>query len=102
MNQNLKIYFTSDVHGYFFSTSYASREEQNRGLLKCASNFEKDGNTLVMDAGDILQGSAYTYYCQSELKSNESIADIMNQCGYDVITFGNHDFNYGTEYLRHM
>lgn len=100
MNQNLKIYFTSDVHGYFFSTSYASREEQNRGLLKCASSFKKDGNTLVMDAGDILQGSAYTYYCQSELKSNESIADIMNQCGYDVITFGNHDFNYGTEYLR--
>lgn len=100
MNQNLKIYFTSDVHGYFFSTSYGSREEQNRGLLKCASSFEKDGNTLVMDAGDILQGSAYTYYCQSELKSNESIADIMNQCGYDVITFGNHDFNYGTEYLR--
>ena len=99
MNQNLKIYFTSDVHGYFFSTSYASREEQNRGLLKCASSFKKDGNTLVMDAGDILQGSAYTYYCQSELKSNESIADIMNQCGYDVITFGNHDFNYGTEYL---
>lgn len=100
MNQTLKIYFTSDVHGYFFSTSYASREEQDRGLLKCASSFKKDGNTLIMDAGDILQGSAYTYYCQSELKSNESIADIMNQCGYDVITFGNHDFNYGTEYLR--
>ena len=61
MKKNLKIYFTSDVHGYFFSTSYASREEQNRGLLKCASSFKKDGNTLVMDAGDILQGSAYTY-----------------------------------------
>lgn len=100
MNQNLKIYFTSDVHGYFFPTSYASREAQNRGLLKCAGKFQKDGNTLVMDAGDILQGSAFTYYCQSELKSNAVIADIMNQCGYDVVTFGNHDFNYGTGYLR--
>lgn len=100
MKKKLKLYFTSDVHGYFFPTSYASREEQNRGLLKCSAGFEKDGNTLIMDAGDILQGSAYTYYCQSELKSNESIAKIINQCGYDVITFGNHDFNYGTEYLQ--
>lgn len=100
MNQKMKIYFTSDVHGYFFPTTYADREEKNRGLLKCASMFQKDGNTLVMDAGDILQGSAFTYYCQSELKSNEAIADIMNQCCYDVITFGNHDFNYGTRYLN--
>lgn len=99
MNQNLTIYFTSDMHGYFFPTNYASREEQCRGLLKCAQGFAKDGNTLVLDAGDLLQGSAYTYYCQSELHSNESIAKIMNQCGYDAVTFGNHDFNYGTEYL---
>lgn len=99
MNQNLTIYFTSDMHGYFFPTNYASREEQCRGLLKCAKGFSKDGNTLILDAGDLLQGSAYTYYCQSELHSNESIAKIMNQCGYDAITFGNHDFNYGTEYL---
>ncbi|BBF43643.1 2',3'-cyclic-nucleotide 2'-phosphodiesterase [Lachnospiraceae bacterium KM106-2] len=98
MEQKLKIYFTSDVHGYFFSTNYASREEQNRGLLKCASQFEKDENTLIIDAGDILQGSAYTYYCQSELKSNASIAAIMNQCGYDYVTLGNHDFNYGIDY----
>lgn len=100
MNQNMKLYFTSDVHGYFFSSTYADRIEKNRGLLKCASMFEKDGNTLILDAGDILQGSAYTYYCQSELKSNKSVADIMNQCGYDVVTFGNHDFNYGTDYLN--
>ena len=99
MNQSFKVYFTSDVHGYFFSTTYANREDKNRGLLKCANGFKKDGNTLVLDAGDLLQGSAFTYYCQSELKSNKSIAEIMNQCGYDVITFGNHDFNYGCEYL---
>ncbi len=99
MNQKMKIYFTSDVHGYFFSTSYADRKEQNKGLIKCASMFEKDGNTLIMDAGDILQGSAFTYYCQSELHSNRAIAQIMNQCGYDVVTLGNHDFNYGMDYL---
>ena len=77
MNQSFKVYFTSDVHGYFFSTTYANREDKNRGLLKCANGFKKDGNTLVLDAGDLLQGSAFTYYCQSELKSNKSIAEIV-------------------------
>ncbi len=100
MEQKVKIYFTSDLHGYFFDTNYADRTNRNLGALRCASQYEKDGNTLIIDGGDILQGSAFAYYCQKELNSNQPIADMMNLCGYDFVTLGNHDFNYGMEYLN--
>lgn len=100
MEKQLKIYFTSDLHGYFYPTTYGDHTEQPMGLFKCASQFEKDGNTLIIDGGDMLQGSAFVNYCQSVLKSNLPVAQIMNTCGYDYVTLGNHDFNYGRDYLE--
>ena len=55
---------------------------------------------VVIDGGDILQGSAFSTYCRQVLQSPEIIAQIMNDCGYDFYTLGNHDFNYGQEYLK--
>lgn len=51
--KNFTIYFTSDLHGYIYPTDYRSREERDIGLFKCASQFRKDGNTLIIDGGDI-------------------------------------------------
>ena len=96
--RKLKIYFTSDVHGYFYPTTYGDMTEKNVGLFGCAGNFKKDEDTLILDGGDILQGSAFAYYCRQVANSPEVIADIMNDCGYDYYTLGNHDFNYGLEY----
>lgn len=55
--RNLTIYFTSDLHSYIYPTDYRGQEEKDLGLFKCASQFQKDGNTLVIDGGDLLQGS---------------------------------------------
>ena len=62
--RKLKIYFTSDVHGYFYPTTYGDMTEKNVGLFGCAGNFKKDEDTLILDGGDILQGSAFAYYCR--------------------------------------
>ena len=43
-------------------------------------------------------GSAYAYYSRNILGSCEYIAQMVNDCGYDFYTLGNHDFNYGQEY----
>ncbi|HWS31096.1 MAG TPA: bifunctional UDP-sugar hydrolase/5'-nucleotidase [Clostridia bacterium] len=99
MDKKIRLYFTSDLHGYFFPTVYADRSERDMGLFKCANRFVKDADTLLIDGGDILQGSAFTSYCQSALKSSLPVAELMNRCGYDFVTLGNHDFNYGAEYL---
>ena len=57
--RKVKIYYTSDVHGYFYPTSYGDREVKQMGLFACASEYKKDDDTLVIDGGDMLQGSAY-------------------------------------------
>ncbi len=96
--KKLKIYFTSDVHGYFYPTSYGDMLEKPMGLFACAGGFERDENTLVIDGGDMLQGSALAFYCSQILQSPEKIAEMVNDCGYDYYAIGNHDFNYGLPY----
>ena len=98
--KELKIYFTSDLHGYVYPTDYTQRSEKNIGLLNIINEFNKDGNTLIIDAGDTIQGSPFTNYLSSSQFDLHPIAAIMNAGGYDFITLGNHDFNYGREYLK--
>ncbi len=105
MQRNLKIFFTSDIHGYFSSTDYASNQKGNSGLVSCASAYSKDGNTLIIDGGDTIQGSPFTYWLYDRATDKECVpARVMNLAGYDYVTLGNHDFNYGKEaiedYLR--
>lgn len=97
--RNLTIYFTSDLHSYIYPTDYRSQEEKDLGLFKCASQFQKDGNTLIIDGGDLLQGSPLGAFCHDTVGSAAQFAQIMNRCGYDYVTLGNHDFNYGMPYL---
>ena len=99
MEQKLNIYFTSDLHGYIYPTDYRSTGERNLGLFKCASRFRKDGSTLIIDGGDLLQGSPLGTFCHDTVGSAAQFAEIMNRCGYDYVTLGNHDFNYGMPYL---
>lgn len=98
--RKLTIYFTSDLHSYIFPTDYRDSGEKELGLFKCANRFHKDGNTLILDGGDLLQGSPLGAYCHDTLGSAARFADIMNRCGYDYVTLGNHDFNFGMPYLE--
>ena len=98
-DKKLTVYFTSDLHGYIYPTDYRSRDERDIGLFKCASRFERDGNTLVIDGGDLLQGSPLGAFCHDTIGDGRAFAGIMNRCGYDYVTLGNHDFNFGTDYL---
>ena len=99
-DKTLTIYYTTDLHGHFFPTTYADKAEAPLGLFRCAPRFERGGNTLIIDGGDTLQGSPLATYCQKELRSPRPVAEILNRCHYDVVTLGNHDFNYGLGYLE--
>jgi 2',3'-cyclic-nucleotide 2'-phosphodiesterase/3'-nucleotidase len=96
----LRVYYTSDIHGHLFRTPYAGGPEKDMGLLSCAAEFIRDGGTLVFDNGDMLQGSAFAYYCRKELGSPAPLAEAVNSCSFSAITLGNHDFNYGMAYLN--
>ncbi len=97
----MTLWFTSDTHGYFFDTDFIHPEPRDVGLL--GFDFPKDGNTLVIDGGDTIQGSPLTHFCHTTGEPLP-VAGAMNALGYDYVTLGNHDFNCGpkplAEYLK--
>lgn len=96
MNRDLTISFTSDIHGYFSNIDYAAGKSAATGLSCCAALFSQGENTLRIDGGDTLQGSPFTYWLfQNPEKGAAIAAEILNLAGYDFVTFGNHDFDYG-------
>ncbi len=86
------IFHTNDVH---------SRVTDQIGYAKLAAivNAEKEAgkNVLLADAGDTLHGMSI-----ATLETGASIVSILNAAGYDVMTPGNHDFNYGYDRLKEL
>ena len=97
--RGLRILYTADTHGYFFPPMAYGEDNGAPGLLKLIDSFERDEDTLVIDGGDTIQGSPFTDYLRQRGSGPEMCAGIMNMAGYDYIALGNHDFDYGTEYL---
>ena len=97
MEKTFQIYYTSDTHGHIFPIDYAANCSQNSGLLNMAVQIEKDGNTLVLDGGDSLQGTPLTqYYLENQEQwPVHPVAAAFNAMGLDYFTLGNHDFNFG-------
>ena len=94
----MKIVFTSDLHSYLFPTRYAVREEKNMGHYRIIGSYTKDEDTLVIDNGDNIQGSALSKYVMDQkVFSPFPQAAAMKAGGVDYMIPGNHDFNYGYE-----
>ncbi|MCQ2457299.1 MAG: bifunctional metallophosphatase/5'-nucleotidase [Clostridia bacterium] len=96
MKNRLTIYYTSDIHGYLYADDFCNPGPCRRGLY--SMHFPKDGNTLVIDGGDFLQGTPLTDYCAKHGTASPLIG-AMNEREYDFLTLGNHDFSYGRKYL---
>lgn len=96
--KTFRIIFTSDIHGRLFASPGEA------GLDGTGRHFCKDGNTLIFDGGDLLQGGSAGTFLAHQMKNGESeqehpAAVLLNDAGYDAVTLGNHDFNYGISCL---
>ena len=102
MNRTLTVYYTSDVHGFFSPVDYAAAKSAPTGLASCAADFVRDGSSLIIDGGDILQGSPFSYFLSRRGAHTAGAvpAALMNLAGYQFVTLGNHDFNYGRDVLE--
>jgi 2',3'-cyclic-nucleotide 2'-phosphodiesterase / 3'-nucleotidase len=112
----LTVLGTTDSHGnvldwdYFKDAVYSDSAHNDVGLAKIATLVtamrEERGaeNTLVLDAGDIIQGTPLAYYYAKVDPitggSVHPMAKAMNAIGYDAAALGNHEFNYGIDTLR--
>ncbi|HET6626575.1 MAG TPA: 5'-nucleotidase C-terminal domain-containing protein [Nocardioidaceae bacterium] len=107
---------TTDLHGNVFNWDYFSNKEytdsalNDVGLAKVSTlvNAIRDqrgsSRTLVIDAGDTIQGTPLAYYYAKIDPITEGavhpMAEAMNIVGYDAAALGNHEFNYGIPVLR--
>lgn len=91
--KTIDIYTSNDFHGQIMSDSGRA------GILEMGTFFKEKSeqeNTLLIDQGDTWQGSIYSNYNHGEL-----ITDVMNCIQYDARCVGNHDFDWGTDYIEY-
>ncbi|MFJ9024726.1 bifunctional metallophosphatase/5'-nucleotidase [Streptomyces sp. NPDC102259] len=114
----LTVLGTTDLHGHVFNWDYFKDAEYKdaagnaQGLARISTlvnqiRAEKGReNTLLLDAGDTIQGTPLTYYyakvdpITAKGGPVHPMAQAMNAIGYDAAALGNHEFNYGIETLR--
>ncbi|MFD1392094.1 bifunctional metallophosphatase/5'-nucleotidase [Lacticaseibacillus jixianensis] len=101
----LTILSTSDTHGFIAPTNYVRRGlDLPFSLSKAkpvidALRQQATGPVLTIENGDYLQGSPLAYYAASIKQDPRLETAAYNQVGYDLGIVGNHEFNYGREYL---
>ncbi|GIF04388.1 bifunctional metallophosphatase/5'-nucleotidase [Actinoplanes siamensis] len=113
---HLTVLGTSDLHGnvynwdYYKDAEYDDSAHNDVGVAKAAALINKlrreaTGGTLVLDAGDTIQGTPLaTYYAKQEpittTGEKHPMAKSMNVLNYDAVVLGNHEFNYGLPLLN--
>ncbi|MCL7378719.1 bifunctional UDP-sugar hydrolase/5'-nucleotidase [Streptomyces sp. 35G-GA-8] len=109
---------TTDLHGNVFNWDYFTDKEfddsahNDVGLAKISTLVDRirkekgRENTLLIDAGDTIQGTQLSYYyakvdpITAKRGPVHPMAQAMNAIGYDAAALGNHEFNYGIPVLR--
>lgn len=97
---------TTDVHGHIYPTTYFNGDKvEDVGLAKLYTLIKearaKNPNTVLVDSGDMLQGSPLAYYQAKVAKEPgpNPMIQAMNAMGYTVAGVGNHEFNFGLPHL---
>ncbi|MEW4354599.1 bifunctional 2',3'-cyclic-nucleotide 2'-phosphodiesterase/3'-nucleotidase [Streptococcus pneumoniae] len=108
-NVDVRILATTDLHTNLVNYDYyQDKPVETLGLAKTALLIEEakkeNPNTVLVDNGDTIQGTPLGTY-KSIVKPIEKGEEhpmyvALNALGYDIGTLGNHEFNYGLDYLN--
>jgi len=95
---------TTDVHGHALPYDYFTGNEKKMGLAKAFTKIKeirkKYKNTLLLDSGDLLQGTPLVeYYSKYEKNKINPMIKAMNYMNYSVMGVGNHEYDFGLENL---
>ena len=119
---DLRLMATTDLHSNLMNHDYyTDKQDDSIGMAKIATLIEKAreevnldksdktiDNAILVDNGDIIQGTPLS----SVFASNEAtktkpgekypIYEALDLLGYDATTLGNHEFNYGLDFLKQI
>ncbi|MGW2567542.1 bifunctional metallophosphatase/5'-nucleotidase [Streptomyces sp. NPDC001537] len=112
---------TTDLHSHVFDwdyykdAAYSDKAGNSVGVARVATLIKQqreakgEEHVLLVDAGDIIQGTSLAYYFarvdpitgkDGKKGPKHPMAVAMNHMRYDAAALGNHEFNYGIETLR--
>jgi len=97
-SKRLTVLHTNDMHSHIFpfkSGKYKGLGGMAERATLIKSIREKNDNVLLLDAGDIFQGTPYFNFFGGELEFK-----LMSEMNYDAATLGNHDFDNGISGLN--
>ena len=105
---HLRLMETTDIHVNVFPYDYyADKPNETMGLSRTATIIDsiraEATNALLIDNGDVLQGNPMGDFMayQHGMKDGDvhPVIKAMNTLGYEVGTLGNHEFNYGLDFM---
>ena len=102
---HITIIGTSDTHGNIWGYSYEDMKESTGDGLARISTYvnqvrAENPNTILVDAGDTIQGTIMTDDLYSKDTANHPVPAALNYMKYDAWTLGNHEFNFGVDKLK--
>ncbi|GLW37908.1 2',3'-cyclic-nucleotide 2'-phosphodiesterase [Pectobacterium actinidiae] len=105
---DLRVLETTDLHSNMMDFDYYKDTPTDKfGLVRTASLIhaarEQATNSVLVDNGDLIQGSPLGDYMAAKgLKAGDvhPVYQAMNTLDYSVGNIGNHEFNYGLDYLH--
>lgn len=102
----VRLIFTTDLHGQLTTTDYELGKKYEKGslakaytLIKKAREEVAEENYLTFDVGDSFYDYTTEYIYAEASKKLQPIYKGMQRIGYDAITLGNHDFDYGYDFI---
>ncbi|MBQ6929565.1 MAG: bifunctional metallophosphatase/5'-nucleotidase [Oscillospiraceae bacterium] len=100
-NKDVTVLFTHDLHSHFLPSVDENGNEYGgyaRLMTVISQQKEKYPNAILVDGGDFAMGSLF----QTAYSTHALELRMMGAMGYDVTTFGNHEFDYLPSGLAHM
>ncbi len=94
----LRILHVNDFHGFALPYKPPGADEPLGGiasLARAAGRLRSEKPTLLLAAGDMIQGNAL-----ANLFEGKPVVEMMNAMGFDAMAAGNHEFDFGRETLR--
>ncbi len=94
----IRILHVNDFHGFAEPYKPIGSDEMLGGISSLAARAEelrKEKLSLLLSAGDMIQGNNWT-----NLFQGESVMELMNEMRFDAMVVGNHEFDFGQDVLR--
>lgn len=94
----IRILHMNDFHGFAEPYKPLGSDEMLGGisyLSEVANKLRKEKPSLLLSAGDMIQGNNW-----ANLSQGESVIALMNAMGFDAMVVGNHEFDFGQDILK--